>query len=244
METLNVRADKHATSNLAQVSDPDRKICMIPSSKVTLRIHKTADITSHYATHLRKAATRPAMLRRAYKHYGWIPALFAMIDWKAPHHGALRKLRFNEKKFVTKFIHQSLPMGEVFHKIDPSQAVTCSSCKVHAESETHLYRCPTRQAAMEDIFLDETLCTFLEANHTSPVLAYTLLEALYCDLHESRYPQFRKRHGANDPKYRKLHQRQAYVGWSQLFQGRLVKDWSELQEEFRYSHNAELKLDR
>jgi hypothetical protein len=133
METLNVRADKHATSGLALVTDPTRKI---PSSKVTLRIHQT-DITSHYATHLRKAATRPAMLKRAYKHYGWIPEQFAMIDWKA-HHGALRKLRFNEKKFVTKFIHQSLPMGEVFHKIDPSQAVTCSSCKVHAESSTHM----------------------------------------------------------------------------------------------------------
>jgi hypothetical protein len=97
---------------------------------------------------------------------------------------------------------------------------------------------------MEDIFLDETLCSFLEANHTSPVLAYTLLEALYCDLHASRYPQFRNRHGANDPKYHKLHQQQAYVGWSQLFQGRLVKEWSELQEEFLDSHNAELKLDR
>jgi hypothetical protein len=136
-----VRADKHATSGLALVTDPTRKIRMIPSSKVTLRIHQT-DITSHYTTHLRKAATRPTMLRRAYKHYGWIPDQFAMIDWKA-HHGALWKLWFNENKFVTKFIHQSLPMGKVFHKIDPSQEVTCSSCKVHAESSTHLYRCPT-----------------------------------------------------------------------------------------------------
>jgi hypothetical protein len=102
----NVHADKHATSGLAQVSDPAQMISMIPSSKVTFRIHNT-DITSHYATHLRKAATRPAMLRRAPKHYGWVPAQFEMIDWKA-HHGALRKLQFNEKKFVTKCIHQSL----------------------------------------------------------------------------------------------------------------------------------------
>jgi hypothetical protein len=88
------------------------------------------------------------------------------------------------------------------------------------------------------------ICTFLEANHTSPTLAYTLLEALYCNPHESRYPQFRIRHGANDPKYRKLHQRQVYAGWWQLFQGPLVKDWSELQEEFLDNHNTELKLDR
>jgi hypothetical protein len=92
-------------------------ISMIPSSKVTLRIHN-ANITSHYTTHLCKAATRPTMLQRVHKHYGWIPAQFEMIDWKA-HHDALQKLRFNKKKFVTKFIHQSLPMGKVFHKIDP-----------------------------------------------------------------------------------------------------------------------------
>jgi hypothetical protein len=30
----------------------------------------------------------------------------------------------------------------------------------------------------------------------------------------------------------------------QLFQGRLVKEWSKLQEEFLDSHNAKLKLDR
>ena len=168
---------------------------------------------------------------------------FNMIDWQA-HHGALKKLRFSKKKFITKFIHQSLAMGETYHKIDPSQSVTCSSCQLHPESETHLYRCPTRRAAMEDIFLQETLQTFLQDNHTCPKLAYTLLEALYCDCHEARYPEFTSRHGATDPKYRRLHQRQAFVGWSQLFQGRLVNDWSHLQEEFLTQNNAQLKLDR
>jgi hypothetical protein len=135
-------------------------------------------------------------------------------------------------------------MGAIFNKIDPSQSIKCSSCNIHSETETHLYRCPTRRAAMEDVFLDETLCDFLEENHTSPALAYTLLEALYSDLRDDRYPKFSNRHGANDPKYRKLHQTQAYIGWSQLFQGRLVKDWSQLQEEFIDQNNADMKLDR
>jgi hypothetical protein len=71
-----------------------------------------------------------------------------------------------------------------------------------------------------------------------------LLEALCCDCHEARCPEFTSRHGATDPKYRRLHQRQAFVGWSQLFQGRLVNDWSHLQEEFLTQNNAQLKLDR
>jgi hypothetical protein len=57
--------------------------------------------------------------------------------------------------------------------------------------------------------------------------------------------EFKNKHGANDPLYRQLHQLQAHhAGWSQLFQGRLVKEWSILQEAFLDSHNDKLKLDR
>jgi hypothetical protein len=61
---------------------------------------------------------------------------------------------------------------------------------------------------------------------------------------DARYPEFGKLHGSNEPSYPKLHQKQAYVGWSQLFQGRLVKDWGQLQEDFIENNNETLKLDR
>jgi hypothetical protein len=140
METLNVRADKNATIGLNAVlevtTSPARTIGIIPSSQVALRIHGT-DITSHYTTHLRKAATRPAMLSHMEKTYGWSTPQFDMIDWKA-HHGALQKLTFQEKKFITKFIHQSLPMGDAYHRIDPAQSSTCSSCNIHTKTTQHL----------------------------------------------------------------------------------------------------------
>jgi hypothetical protein len=151
METLNARADYHATEGQENAGPPPHTIQTIPSSKVVLRIAAT-DITSHYASHLRKAASRPAIIQRVAKHYGWTEAQFDMIDWKAHHGGAIQKLRFADRKFVIKFIHQSLPMGAIFHKIDPSQAFTCSSCKMQPESETHRYRCKTRHTAMLDGF--------------------------------------------------------------------------------------------
>jgi hypothetical protein len=68
------------------------------------------------------------------------------VDWNA-HQGALQKLQFADKKFITKFIHQSLPMGAVFlpmgtvfHKIDATQSITCNSCKCHPKCEAHLYQ--------------------------------------------------------------------------------------------------------
>jgi hypothetical protein len=97
---------------------------------------------------------------------------------------------------------------------------------------------------MDDVFLGDLLQTFLQDEHTCPRLAYTLLTALYSDLSDDRLPEFKNKHGANDPPYRKLHDLQAQVGWSQLFQGRLVKEWSILQDAFLESHKKEFKIDR
>jgi hypothetical protein len=108
MEKPNVCADGHATTGLANNLHPAKLIPMIPSSQIALRIADT-DITSHYTTYLRKAATRSTMLQRCLKHYGWSTTQFGMIDWKA-HHGTLQKLQFANKKFVTKFMHQCLPI--------------------------------------------------------------------------------------------------------------------------------------
>jgi hypothetical protein len=90
METLNIRADYHATQGLATEGNPSTLVTLIPSSKLGLRI-ATTDITSHYTSHLRKAATRPVMLKRAQKHYGWLESQFDMIDWTAHHGGPIFK---------------------------------------------------------------------------------------------------------------------------------------------------------
>ena len=37
---------------------------------------------------------------------------------------------------------------------------------------------------------------------------------------------------------------QTNIGWSQIFQGRLVTNWAILQEDFLETNNATLKLDR
>jgi hypothetical protein len=130
METLNIKADNHATLGLNNAEEtPRQSIPHIPSSKIALTV-AGKDITSHYATHLRKAVGRPAMIQHVHKHYGWLESQFEMVDWKA-HYGAMQKLQFRDRKFILKFIHQSLPMGKIHHKIDPTQSLTCSTCKRH-----------------------------------------------------------------------------------------------------------------
>jgi hypothetical protein len=240
METLNARADAHATAGLNVPGAPATIAPLMPSSEVALRMDRI-DITSKRATHLRKAATKPAMLNLFHIHCGWNLLDVDSIDWKA-HHGALGKLTCSGKKFATKFIFQLLPMGKTHHKIDPAQSVTCSSCKVHPECEAHLCQCPARRIVIE-AFLQEDLGQFLEDNHTCPALAHMLLDPLHSEVLGDT-PTFQRRHGDDDPRFRALLQAQTNVGWSQFFQGRLVAQWALLQDDFLATNNKEFKLDR
>jgi hypothetical protein len=211
METLNVRANAHASYALEQQGPASKIITPIPSSNVSLLVHNTT-ITSHYATHLRKAATRPALLQCFSRHYNWQETTFDSVDWKA-HHRAIQKLRFAEKKFVTKFIHQHLPMGLIFHKINPAQSATCSSCQLHTESEAHLLQCPKRCDALE-YFLNNTLGNFLEAQHTCPELTWCLRAILESHIRGTE-PRFGKQHGRDQPKFLELILAQQAIGWDQ-----------------------------
>jgi hypothetical protein len=70
-----------------------------------------------------------------------------------------------------------------------------------------------------------------------------LLNSLKWEVHGTS-PAFQQRHGTNDPEFGALLQAQTNLGWSQLFQGRLVTNWGRLQEQFLQIYQAELKLDR
>jgi hypothetical protein len=97
-------------------------------------------------------------------------------------------------------------MGAVFHKFDPTQSITCSSCKAHAECEAHLYQCPARRTVIE-----VDLTAFLQANYTCPALASILLDSLHREI-QGKPHTFQKRHGVQDPKYNALLQAQTNIG--------------------------------
>jgi hypothetical protein len=94
-----------------------------------------------------------------------------------------------------------------------------------------------------DTFLDVDMPNLLQENHTYLKLANILLDTLHCEVY-GQAPAFQRRHGVYVSLFRGLLQAQTDLGWSQLFQGRLVQDWSRLQERFLETHNTELKLDR
>lgn len=107
--------------------------------------------------------------------------------------------------------------------LNQSRAVPAARCLADAQ---------TRRAA-----------TSKKITYTYPQHANTLFDTSYCNLHGVRYPQFRKRHGANDIKFRtSTRPKPTLDGRNSSKLDYLVKDWSRLQVGFIQDKNAELKL--
>jgi hypothetical protein len=143
MQQLNILADALATQGLTRATACRLSPCL-PESIVELCVQSTT-ITSHYATHLRKAAGSEDFFRCFKTTYKWDADTVNLLDWDA-HLAAIQKLSFAEKRFVTKFNFQWLLTGKQQQKIDPAQPTPCPSCRSLEvdETETHLYQCPRR----------------------------------------------------------------------------------------------------
>jgi hypothetical protein len=226
MEQLNILADALATEGL-DIAEPQRTCYFITPSIVELRVNHTT-ITSHYATHLRQAAGSEDFFKWYITNYHWNTVEINFIDWDA-HLAAIRKLTFNEKRFITKFNFQWLPTGHQQHKVDSSQSTICPSCQSPdvEETESHLYQCPRRLTMVGDLF--NQIRKFHEEEHTSPALQDTLFEALNFEIFE-KPPAFSHHH--DNEAVTRLRQEQTMLGWGQLFRGRFSCKWAAIQQSF------------
>jgi hypothetical protein len=118
----------------------------------------------------------------------------------------------------SKNLHNWLPMGEVYHKIDLiKKTTTCPLCKLH-QNHTHTYTVVPRP-----IVLYKDLQMIFGPSLAKPTIACSnwLTHSLTTTISTTPVSLLKIRHGANEPASQ-LHQRLRC--WPQLFQGRLVKN--------------------
>jgi hypothetical protein len=162
METLNEGptymqpADHIASNNNRRTNKPQKKINLIPSSKVALRIYDTSPATTRPT--FEKQLRDSAIVQRTHKHHGRTPT--NDDHWKA-HQGAMQKPDSPSRNRTT---HQSLPMGDVYHKIDPSHPQHAGrAAKPNRDTNSVPLPCTTRE--MEDFCA--LRLTFLQDNHST-----------------------------------------------------------------------------
>jgi hypothetical protein len=178
-------------------------------------------VTRNYRQSLRKIASRPAMQEYLCANNKWTNSEFEWIDWDS--HGISIRKWYHKKHFVTKLLHDWLPFGSLLSKYKPTYSAKCPSCECEMEDRDHFLRCPGRHWK-GDLF--DALRKYLDRNKTRPALDDILNECLRSWLSGQEicltgYPVL----------YNRLIRNQFVIGWKQLFFGRFVKEWAELQDD-------------
>jgi hypothetical protein len=149
------------------------------------------------------------------------------IDWTA-HEKAIHRY-LHRRVHLTKLIHDILPTNDNVGTWKENRTEKCPSCSHPVEDRDHVLRCPhpARQEWRRKFILSiRKTCDRLQTRPNLRDILITGLEAWLNDTPAS-YDKF-------PSSYNALIHQQTQIGWRQLFNGRISKDWSRLQDEYLY----------
>jgi hypothetical protein len=217
---LNVEADALAGAYVYQNGKDPTRVPRISGNDLQLHTLE-GTITRNYRQLIRRIASRPAMKQYICTTNQWTNDDFEGVDWEC--HGTSVRKWYYRKQFITKFVHDWLPLGKLLSKYKPHYSSKCPSCNHEVEDRDHFLRCPGRKWQAEFF---EALRPYLNRHKTRPVLDDLLNECLRSWLSNSEI-----RLSGYPVLYHRLILNQYKIGWNQLFLGRFVKEWSELQDD-------------
>jgi hypothetical protein len=231
---LNVDADKLATEYQEQHGQQLPIVLMFPHTAAQLHLHY-GTCTSHIPSALRTAETLPPLAAYIKTRNQWTQHQFDCVNWEALQQAI--KHKNNNRIHITKLIHDILPTNKTVHRHNP-KAQYCPQCKeCIQEDRDHIMRCSHDQRALwraETIVVIENRC---KALNTDPALARILVHSL--SLWFQGQPVIGP--AVSNPKYHRLLAQQQSIGWRQLFNGRMSKEWARLQDDYYYNSKQRME---
>ncbi len=145
-ERLNVDCDRRAAQ--VPIPCPDPAIQRNPTIEAAYP-HVMIDgkvILRQLQHNLRDAATFPTYSDYLQTKFEWTSDAKGSIHWKV-HQLANMHLSHSERRIITKFIHEWLPLLDRYHVLSSSQTKQCPSCHRAVETTDHFLNCshPERQ---------------------------------------------------------------------------------------------------
>jgi hypothetical protein len=230
---LNVDADNAAEAFQRNHGCHRPHVLLFPHAGAQLQIADET-ITYNIKSFIRNAAHGPPLLQYIQQRNDWSDTIMQYIDWTAHEKATHRYL--HRRVHLVKLIHEILPTNDNVGIWKENRSEKCPSCSHPAEDRDHVLRCPhpARQEWRQNFLLSiRKTCDRL---NTRPNLRDILLSSLEAWLNETpvnydNYP----------PLYSTLIHQQTQIGWRQIFNGRISKEWSRHQDDHLYQvglHNA------
>jgi len=153
--------------------------------------------------------------------FQWTTSPTVSIQWHVIQL-AFRRFNHSERKTLTKFIHEWLPLQDRYQVHSASSDHSCPSCHSAPETTAHFLSCPhpDRQAIWKELD-DQLLKYFLHHQIESTfhdLFQYGLIIGRQGTLGFDPRPQLSE-------SLHVLHDAQSSLGWQQLYYGRLSPQW-------------------
>jgi len=234
---LNVDADNIATQFQEANNNEERSMApMLPKAGVQLHIREREGFEGGTVTYklkqsIRFADTAPDLRQYILNRNNWTSEVFdSMIDWEAYSQALARN---NDKTVhLIKLAHDILPTNHIAHHYIPDRQEKCPSCPCEREDRDHVYQCNHhdravwRRKSLQEI---RKVCQNLQ---TAPELTDILLEGLAACYNNSPFPN-----NKYSQRFDKLFDEQNIIGWRQLINGRITKEWAHLQHQHLAKNN-------
>ena len=223
---LNVWADQLAGAYKYPPSISPNIAPMIAGTTVNLHCSQ-GTITSNFRSVLRRLASEPAITRYMCDKHKWSPQTFASIRWDI--HGSVLRANFRFRHFLTKLVHDWLPLGVLKQHYATHYLSVCPNCPTSVETRDHFLRCPSRRNWLGPL-IDE-LGSFWTEHHFDPCLRTILQDSIHLWISDApmQFPSV-------PSAYLSLITRQTLVGWEHIFLGRFVQDWVSIQDSYATLH--------
>jgi hypothetical protein len=172
---LNCEANALATTALRAIQAPIPQSLVFPSAACQLDV-ADATISRKVQASLRFSATEPALLQYMKDRNNWDDVTYASISWPA---FSFARFSTSNQRFVPKYSHRHLPVGEKANRNDSKFLPCCPACPVPLQTNTHFLLCkaPSRfqwrqqflaglESKLTRIYTSPTIITFMKETIT------------------------------------------------------------------------------
>jgi len=215
--------------------DCDHRAANVPLPCTAPNIQKNPPITASYP-HVRingqiihrqiQYQLRDAATSREYQEYlqnkfQWTDATTAQVHWKM-HQLANQRLSPSERRIISKFIHEWLPLLDRYHVQSSSISNICPSCRGATEDVSHFLNCPHPDRQQIWTKLHDGVFKLHIKQNAPPSYYNVITHGLYT----GRGANSKCPIDHDDTQTRNIIQQQEQLGWKQLYYGRFTRAWA------------------
>jgi hypothetical protein len=226
LQQLNVDADELADQYIQANMDKDyRWATLLPSSGVNLNM-ETGTITHDMKRAVKEARILEKQSMYLCKKNNWDSETFETIAWE-PHRRAIN--RHNKKKVtMVKYLNGIIPVGKRVSRYDKKYSAQCPSCEELMETQEHLHKClnPTREQWRNTF--KETIKKVMQKYNSPYPMVQLWLAGITKGIEEDDNHMMQHEYDATLEAVKEAQKR---IGWNQLLQGRMAKEWIVIQRE-------------